>query len=189
MEDDAPLLVDVSNVFGDIDIATGDSLSVVATGVPGSTDVFDSFSLVGGDLTMVFAANQSGVGSIQLTATDTASATVAAFATVSVAAVNDAPFVSGSISNLAMTEDDPTLITAITAFDDVDIVTSADVLSLSVTTNTNPGLFSDVSFSGTDMNITLAPDANGDAILTVIATDIAGATSAGVTFTVSALGV
>ena len=179
-----PLVVDVSVMFDDIDIATGDTLAFNASPQTGAT-VFESVAVSGNDVTINFAENQNGFGVVEVTATDSGGESVDALINVSVAPVNDAPFVDGLIPNINMDEDDPPRNVTVAAFDDVDIDTNADVLTLSVASNDNPGIFGSISFVDDQMTITLAEHAFGDANISVIATDLAGASSSPVSFTVT----
>jgi hypothetical protein len=99
------------------------------------------------------------------------------------------PVVIGPLADIAMNEDDPSRTVDISgAFDDVDI-SDGDVLTYQISANSDPSLFSDVSFVGADLTLSLAANANGSSDITVIAVDADGAQSPGVTFTVTVAGV
>jgi type IV pilus assembly protein PilY1 len=189
MEDDPPFDVDFGGVFADVDIATGDNLTLTAT-FDGGAAIFDSIVMTGEILTLTFTENANGVASVLVEASDTAGETVQITLPVQVQSVNDAPVVVGGLGNRNIDEDDPPEVIGLaSAFDDVDIVTNADVLTYEVFSNSNPGIFSDVAVSGDTLTLTLLADANGTADIAIIARDLAGATSAPVVFTVTVNGV
>ena len=96
--------------------------------------------------------------------------------TITVNAVNDAPVVVAPIDDVTVDEDtDPTVIDLSGVFDDVDVATNGDSLTRSVTGNTNPGLVT-AELVGSTLTLTYAADQNGQAEITVTATDTAGAT-------------
>ena len=81
------------------------------------------------------------------------------------------PVVIGPLADIAMNEDDPSRTVDISgAFDDVDI-SDGDVLTYQISANSDPSLFSDVSFVGADLTLSLAANANGSSDITVIAVD------------------
>ncbi len=184
-EDSPPVSIDVSGVFSDADIATGDTLTVTAAAVSGFDTVFSSVNVSAGDmLDLSFAADMNGEGRVLLTAEDDDGETATHEMTVTVNAVNDAPTVVGSIADVTLTEDQSSDTRTITAFDDVDIVTNSDVLTYSVLANTNPGL-ANITFVGDQMTITPMPDQFGSADVDVMVTDLAGATAGPVRFTLT----
>ncbi|MCP4377421.1 MAG: hypothetical protein GY794_14745, partial [bacterium] len=92
--------------------------------------------------------------------------------TVTIHGVNDAPTTAG-ITDVAVDEDAPaTVINLGAAFDDIEN-TDAE-LTYTVTTNTNPSLFSSTDISGTELTLAYAANANGSAAVTVRATDPEG---------------
>lgn len=185
LEDDLPVSIDVSGVFDDNDITTnGDSLTITVASEPGLGDLFASSTVSGTDLNVAFAPDQNGAGRLRLTATDTSGNTADSLVDFNAAPVNDQPTVDSPIANQNMDEDDPPRTVSVDVFGDVDIATNADVLTYSVQNNTNPGLFSSVSLTGTDLELTLVTDANGSADITIRVEDLAGA-FAETTFTVS----
>ena len=157
------------------DVATrGDVLSYSVAVDPGSPAVFAGASVAGNTLSVDFALDQNGTGLLILTATDDAGATATSPVTVNIAPVNDNPVLVGVIPDTSFLEDDPDRSVSIDVFDDVDIATNGDSLSYSVTSISNPSLFAGTAISGTDLIFTFAPDANGNADVTVRATDQAG---------------
>ena len=94
---------------------------------------------------------------------------------MSVLPVNDAPWVADPIPDAVVDEDAaPTTISLDHRFEDVDIHTNGDWLSFSVVGNTNPDLVS-TSCAGLDLSLSFGPDQNGEAEVTVRATDRFGA--------------
>ena len=88
---------------------------------------------------------------------------------VNIAAVNDAP-TTHSVSRFTVSEDSPARTFDIaSAFSDVDNPNSE--LTLAVTGNTNPGLFSAVRLADGQLILEFTPDAFGTATLTIRATD------------------
>ncbi|MDZ4783874.1 MAG: Calx-beta domain-containing protein [Planctomycetia bacterium] len=84
---------------------------------------------------------------------------------------NTAPIVAAAPQNLGVDEDAaPLAIDVSTAFVDPN---AGDVLTLSLASNTNPGLVA-ASLSGTVLQLSFAPNAFGTATITIRATDAAG---------------
>ncbi|HEU0068891.1 MAG TPA: Ig-like domain-containing protein, partial [Nitrospiraceae bacterium] len=91
--------------------------------------------------------------------------------------VNDPPFVANPVADLVVNEDSaPTLIELFPqVFNDPDVLTSGDRLTLQVVGNTNLSLV-DATVSGTVLTLALLPDAFGQADIIVQATDSNGLT-------------
>ncbi len=173
-EDSVAQTLSLAGMFGDID--AGDSLTLTVDGVSNAT-LFSAVSppsVSGTTLTLTFAANATGSSAVSIRATDIAGASVVGGVTVTVTPVNDAPTVAAPMPDLIRPEDaPPTVISLAPVFADVDIATDGDVLTFTVT-NTNPGLLT-ASIAGGDLTLTLLPDMNGVATITVTATDTFGA--------------
>ncbi|NND73041.1 MAG: Ig-like domain-containing protein, partial [Rhodothermales bacterium] len=185
LEDADPLSVDFSGVFDDNDISTGDVLTISAVFGSGAA-VFDSISTSGTDVDLVFAANQNGTADVIVTATDTEGASVDYSLVVDVAAVNDAPVASGSLSNVTMAEDDaPTPFPVDGAFTDVDILTNGDFLTFDVVSTSQPTYFDALTISGNSLIVDLSSNANGLADISIVAHDSNGIASSVVTFTLT----
>jgi len=185
-EDAAPEVVSFAGVFEDVDIVTGDNLTLSATFDSGDA-LFDALAMAADELTLTFAAEANGAAVVLVEATDIAGEVAQYFLNVTVQSVNDAPTVVGSISSLTIDEDDPaTPISLLGVFADVDIATNADTLSYEVSSNSNPAIFTSVTIAGDDLIVAPLADANGVANLIVIARDAAGLPSppAAVTVTV-----
>ncbi len=193
-EDSPPVTVDFTGVFDDVDIPTGDSLTLTVS-LDSGANVFDSMGFTGETLNLAFTADANGSAMLLIEATDTDGAVEQYLYPVTVNPINDAPFVSGGLINRNMNEDDPPeLVPLDGVFDDVDILTNGDTLSYEVSTD-NPALFTSVAVvpamvgPGFDIVLTLAPDANGTADVTVNARDAAGEPSPPVVFTLDVTGV
>jgi type IV pilus assembly protein PilY1 len=185
LEDADPITVDFVNVFADKDIPTGDSLSLSAA-FGGGAPLFESISTNGTDLELEFAADQNGVATVIVTATDLAGATVDYALSVQVNAVNDAPEVTGGLPNVAMAEDDPPTPFAVDgAFTDADVATNGDVLTYEVSGTTQPTYFDSLTVVGDNLVVDLSSNANGVADISIVARDSSGAVSAAVTFTLT----
>jgi hypothetical protein len=87
-EDAADTVLDLSNVFSDPDIPTGDSLTLTVTN--GNSDLL-SATLNGSDLSLDYMDNQHGTATITVRATDTQGEFVEDQFLVTVTSVNDAP--------------------------------------------------------------------------------------------------
>ncbi|NKB99260.1 MAG: hypothetical protein GKR90_12305 [Pseudomonadales bacterium] len=166
--------VSIIGVFADPDIATGDTLTYTLTVEPGSDPVFASYSVTGTDVNITLALDQIGNGQLELTATDNAGAQETDVIVVDVDPVNDLPFIDGVISDKNFLEDQVIPPITTDAFDDVDILTNGDVLTLFVSSNDNLALFDSITFTGEDMNIVLAAHQFGTANIEVSAHDLAG---------------
>lgn len=171
MEDSEPVDIEVGSVFQDPE---GDALTYSVVPQSGMDAVFESASVVGSTLSLALAANQNGTGVLILTANDGTESTESLI-TVNVAPVNDPPVVTGAIADLTVAEDQVVDPYDIGVFDDPDIQTNGDSLTYSVSDNTNADLFAALSFSGSDLVVELSADANGDAELTIRASDTSGA--------------
>jgi len=172
-EDAADTVLDLSDVFGDIDVgAYGDSLTFEIVGNTNSGLV--NTTLDGTTLTLDYAANQHGTATIIVRATDLAGEWVEDTFLVTIDSVNDAPTVATPIANVIVDEDAPNTIIDVTSnFADVDIATDADSLTYSVTGNTNADLVIG-SFDGSNLTLDYTANQHGTATITVRATDESG---------------
>ena len=167
-DEDNPVTVEVLANDSDLD---GDTLAV--SGTPTATGGAVSVD-ADGKLTFSPDADFAGLATVDYTISDGASPelTDSARLEITVAAVKDDPFVANPLMDATFAEDGPdqTLDLAL-VFDDVDM---GDTLTYSVTGNSNPELFDAVSIAGTRLTLELAPDGNGDAFITIRATDSEG---------------
>ena len=171
LEDSDPVEIEVGSVFFDVE---DDALTYSVVPESGMGAVFDSVSVAGSTVTVAFAADQNGTGVLILTASDGAES-ADSLITLNIAPVNDAPFLTGSIADLTVGEDLNVDPHDVGVFDDPDILTNGDTLIYSVAGNSNADLFSALGFSGSDLIVDLFSDANGEAELTIRATDSSGA--------------
>ena len=172
-EDDPDLVLDLSATFGDVDIATNaDSLTLTVENNSNASLV--TASVTGpAEVTLDFQDEQNGTADITVRATDTGNPGLFAedTFTVDVAAVNDQPTVANAIADQTPDEDDPDLVLDLSnVFDDMDIATNGDSLTLSKTNTTNPTLVT-ANLVGTNLTLDFQDDQNGTADITVRATD------------------
>ena len=106
-EDSEDIIIDLSNIFSDVDILTnGDSLSLV---VINSDTTLITTTLNGDTLTLSTIYNQNGSSEIYVTATDDSSGSVSDTFTVMINPVNDPPILS-SIPDTSFNEDSHLII-------------------------------------------------------------------------------
>ncbi len=176
-EDSGVLSVSFAGVFDDVDIGTNsDSLSYMVT-VTGDA-VFASAILSGTSVALATAADQNGVATVTITATDsgTPGLSVSTSFDVTVNPINDAPTVVAPMADRTVPEDGPDIVIPLHpfgVFDDVDIATNGDTLAFTLVTS-NSSLFDLESTAGGVLTLSLAQDQNGTSSVTVTATDSAG---------------
>lgn len=102
-EDSPPIVLDLSSVFEDPDVATaGDSLDLVVSGNSNGA-LFDVVDLTGTTLTLDLAFDQNGIAVIDITATDDAGLSVTDSFQLTVDGVNDVP--AAADDSLTIAED------------------------------------------------------------------------------------
>ncbi len=178
VDEDAPdSIIGLTGVFDDIDIATnGDTLTYSVSALLGDA-VLAAATVSGSSLNLEYAPDQNGIVTVTVRATDIAGAFADTSFQVTVNAVNDAPFVANPIADFHTFEDAPNQVIDLAgAFDDVDIATNGDVVTLSITGVGTPTLFDSVGLVGDKLTIDLALDQNGSSTVEITATDSAGAT-------------
>ena len=119
-------------------------------------------------------ATGSPLATFDFTVNDAGAGVVAAQMSITVTAVNDVPTTVG-IADVTVNEDAPDMVVDLfAAFADAEDADAA--LTYTVTTNTNPTLFTSTIIDGVAGTLTLdyAPHANGTADITVRATDTGG---------------
>ncbi len=173
-EDSAGSAVGFGGVFDDVDIDTNaDSLTLSVWAV--SHSAIASASMSGDTLNIAYLPDQNGTGTITVRATDSAGAWVDYELAVTVNPVNDDPVLVASIPDINTFED--AVIAPINLYDyisDVDFDTNGEALKFTIASNSNPSLFSTASIAEGVLTLTLAPDQNGFANITVEAVDAAG---------------
>ncbi|MEZ5549817.1 MAG: PilC/PilY family type IV pilus protein [Pseudomonadales bacterium] len=183
-EDTPSLAVSFAGTFDDVDLTTEGDIQAYSYSLDNGTLV-TSASISGTTITLDFAPDQNGIVNVTLTVTDKAALTASDTFAVSVAAVNDNPFVENPVGVIGVNEDaPPTVINLNGVFNDVDIATNGDVLSYTLTANSDPSLFSNVDLTGNTLTLTYAGNMFGSSTLSVQARDLAGATVTD-TFTVN----
>lgn len=96
---------------------------------------------------------------------------------ISVTPINDEPRVSNPFGEITMLEDDPTrIIDLTTVFFDPDVTTNSDALTFTVIANNNDTLVNPV-INGSQLELQLLADQNGQALVEVQAQDLAGAST------------
>lgn len=183
-EDAADTVINLFTAFSDVE----DSDAALIYSIAGNTNagLFSGTIIDGGagTLTLSYAANAFGTSLITVRATDTDGRYVETTFTVTIAAENDTPTTVG-IANITVIEDSSrSVINLFNAFSDVDNADSS--LSYDVIGNTNPQLFSSVSFNITSGNLQLnfAANQTGSSDITIRVTDADGE-SVDTTFTVT----
>ena len=173
-DEEVGLSVDLAALFDDADILTnGDALTLSVTGI--SHGAVDTATMTGTTLSISLLLDQVGTGTIEVTATDTGSPalTVAASIPLQVNNINDAPVVVGSVAPIVVDEDAANTVLDLSGlFDDVDIATAGDSLTLAVTTTVG-SIFDSANMSGNTLTIDYAANQNGAGTVTVVATDTA----------------
>ena len=174
-EDDAVgTVLNLDPVFNDPDV--GDTLTFSVTNNT-NTDVVRT-SIAAGELRLSYVADRNGTADITVRATDLAGAWVENTFTVTVNSISDDPVVAAPIGDVDVDEDAAdTVLDLVGVFYDPDIfyydpniVDDDDILTLSVTGNTNPGLVTP-GIDGNELTLSCVADQNGEAVITVRATD------------------
>lgn len=175
----APISVDEDAVLPALDLAAifsdeEDSSAGLTVTVTDNTNpaLFSSLAISEGKLRAVLTPDASGGATIQLQAKDSGGLTAAATLSITVRPVNDAPV---AIAPAPLVVDEDSLIPPLPLdgwFTDVD--NSPSELTLAITENTNPALFSSLTLTNGKLVPVLAPDANGSATITILATDPGG---------------
>ncbi len=167
--------VDLSEIFRDADLAGGDSLTY---SVADNSNVrLVSTAITGDKLQFTVQAFQNGTATLTLRATDESGAFVEDSFQITVNAINNAPIVVNPLDDLVLTEDSGVKVirtNELEAFNDLDLFTNGDSLTISVASNSNPQLVT-TSMSGPYALLNLAPHATGTATLKIRATDSTGA--------------
>lgn len=122
-----------------------------------------------GVLTLDFADGATGVANITVRAFDTDGAFVDDTFKVD---FNEAPVAKGYDDVTVQEDAGNTTINLATGFTDAEQPSSE--LIYSIVLNTNSGLFSSVDINGASLVLDYAPDANGQATITIKATDVGG---------------
>ena len=175
-EDTVTVSVSIGGVFDDVDLANeGDSHTVTAVSDnPALVFSTNSLASLAGSLTFDVTPDASGTAGITVTATDFAGFSVQASFTVTVTPVDDPP-TAGSIPDTTVPEDTGSVSVSINGvFDDADLPSDSHTVTA---VSANPALMTSTnslaSLNG-DLTFAVAPNGNGDAGITVTATDSTG---------------
>ncbi len=173
-EDSADSIIDLLTVFTDVEDLDSDLSYSIQSNT--NTGLFTASTLdaATNTLTLGYALNQIGSSDITIRATDSGGEFVDATFTATVNAVNNNPTTSG-LANVSVDEDAAeTVINLFAGFADTE--DSDTVLTYTLSSNTNAGLFSTTAIDGMAGTLSLeyAPNQNGSADITVRATDSNG---------------
>ncbi len=174
-ENHAPVTVNLAGMFTDVDLShEGDVLTLSVSGNSDPTLFSSPPSIAGNVLTLRFAANKNGFSSLTIKVRDTGGLTATGPVDVTVNHTNNPPVVSTPIPDQFPPEDAPPIPVVLNSYiTDPDTISSGDVLTYTVTANSNPALIS-TNVAGSLLTLTLAPNGNGIANLTVQAVDTGG---------------
>ena len=176
VEDMAPITIVLSAIFSDPD---GDALTF-SLGSSSGGSILTAGDPSSGTVILTPIANASGTQTFVFIATDIFGASATFTPTFVLTQVNDDPFlVGGGIADVVVAEDTATVSVSIGGiFDDVDLAFPGDSHTVSVNLNDNPALVTSTnslfSLSGS-LTFSVTPNANGNAGITVEATDSQGA--------------
>ncbi|MDA1046778.1 MAG: Ig-like domain-containing protein, partial [Verrucomicrobia bacterium] len=163
-EDDADLVVDLTNVFNDVDDANASITKVIQSN---SNSALVTSTISGDNLTLDYQADQSGSATITVRATSNGETVDDAF-TVTVTAVDDPPVVANAIADVSANQDAADLVIDLSnVFNDVDDA-NASITQL-VTANDNTSLVT-TSFAGNNLTLDFQASQTGTANITVQAT-------------------
>jgi type IV pilus assembly protein PilY1 len=173
-EDAGDLVINIASTFDDPDLADGDVQNFSVS--HDNSTLVASATIVGTDLILVFGPNQNGIVNVTVEVQDITAQIASDPFLVDVTAVNDDPTLVNPIGLISTFEDNPVdiVIDLSNVFEDVDIVTNGDVLTYTLVSNDNSGLFDIEDLSGNVLTLSLAPDQNGLANITVGAEDSSG---------------
>ena len=148
--EDVSTTVSVATLFDDVD---GDTLTLSTTF---SHPAIASANIVGTDVDIILVPHANGSGSIDVTADDGNGGSVTATIPVDVTAVNDDPVVVPPIPTITTDEDVNASLNLGGLFDDVDISTNGDSLTLSVSAVSHPAIDT-ATMTGTTLEIVCCP--------------------------------
>jgi hypothetical protein len=178
----------LSTVFADADAGDHLTFTVAANTNPNLVQA----SIGAGELHLDYADDHNGTADITVRATDVAGTWVEDTFTVTVDSIGDNPSVALPISDVTVDEDAALAVINLTgAFYDPDviyfdsnIVGDDDLLTLTVTGNTDSGLVT-AAIVGNELTLTYVGDQHGSADITVRATDDSAVNFIEDTFTVT----
>lgn len=175
--DNVFVTIDEDNVFAiDLETLTADlAPSGLGFAIAGGTNGAAILLPDGKTAQFTPDANFNGAAQFSYTASEMAMTLATRTVNFSITPINDNPFVVAPIADVQVVQDAPnTVIDLSSVFDDVDILTNGDILTLTVAGNTNPTLLT-ASLMGTTLTLDYAAGQFGTAEITIRATDLAGA--------------
>ncbi len=172
-EDAVDRVMSLLEVFEDVDILTNED-ELIFEVIENSNAPLVSAGVIDHLLTLHFMENQHGTSTIRVRATDSAGAWVEDEFRVDVNPVNDVPLLVNPLADLTVDEGTAqTILDLSGVFDDPDIVTDGDALTVLVSGNDNADLVTP-EIDGSVLTLHYAPNRNGTANITVRAVDQSG---------------
>ncbi len=163
----SPTTINLAASFADEEDEDSELVYTVQNNSNGS--LFDSVGISGTTLTLNYAAGTSGTANITIRATDTGGKFVETTFKVTV----NGPPTAANIPDVNVNEDAPnTQINLHNVFSDVEDADTA--LVYTIQNNTNENLFTSVAIDSPNLVLDYAPNAFGQATITVRATDTGG---------------
>ena len=163
-EDDGNLVIDLSNVFNDVDSTNA---SITKAILSNSNSALVTSTISGDNLTLDYQADQSGSATITVRATSNGKTVDDAF-TVTVTAVDDDPVVANAIADVSANQDDADLVIDLAnVFNDIDNA-NASITKL-VSANDNTALVT-TSVVGNNLTLDFQASQSGVANITIRAT-------------------
>ncbi|WP_336514419.1 malectin domain-containing carbohydrate-binding protein [Pollutibacter soli] len=162
-------VISIANTFAD----NGGVANLTYT-IAGNTNtaMIPTVTISGTNLTLNFAAGQTGVANVKVKATDLAGLSVTDEFKVTISAPLVPPVVTTPIPDQSVNMNTPSLVLGLPAnFSDDGGVAN---LTFSVSGNTNTALVTSASFSGTNLTLTFAANLTGTANVKVKVTDAQG---------------
>jgi Ca2+-binding RTX toxin-like protein len=172
-EDAAPTIIDLAAAFDDAEHLDSELTFTLVTNTNPTLFSAATIDQQAGTLTLTYAPNAYGSSELTVRATDPLALYVDATFAVQVAAVNDAPTTVG-LADLVVDEDAaPVTVDLLSGFADVEDATTD--LIFEIVGNTNTELIASATIvGGTGLMLVFAENKNGQADLTVRATDTGG---------------
>jgi hypothetical protein len=168
-EDAPPITINLADSFADIE--SPDS-ALTFTALSSRPDIA-TVSVLAGNLTLTPLPNANGSLTITVRATDPEGLFVDVLTSVTLFPVNDPPVIPAAIPDIAANDAGSDAVIDFSPL--VSDPDSGDVLTWRVIGNTNPALFSELSFDPQGrLTIRYAPYVSGEATITVSVSDAAG---------------
>ncbi|MDX1924959.1 MAG: DVUA0089 family protein [Pirellulaceae bacterium] len=175
LEDEPARVIDLNTVFFDPDvISNGDVLTYTVE--PGHNAALVTPTISGGLLSLQLLADRNGSTVITIRATDSTNRSVTTSFNLVVTPVNDAPRLVKALPNPTASEDvnPANIVLSPEFFFDPDTINN-DVLTYSITSNSNPLLVTPTINGGT-LAFSLGSNRSGSAVIVVQVSDVSGQT-------------